>query len=145
MRTLRLFGLAVAALVVLGCASSCVVNPQPETETASLPPIPDHVDSQLGPVRVFVVATIPYPEDTTVTVLGEFLSQPRVILLRAGMARVALWQVLLHERCHLELYDAGVAMGSALEDRVCDVWGTADVRVFGAGVVAVARRRSQAP
>jgi hypothetical protein len=107
----------LALLLALGCAAP---------PASPWPALPASVPSVLGPVRVEV---LPDPSFDGVKVLGSWNSYRRVIQIRAGLHPATAWQTLRHERCHMELWDAGVVIGDeALEDRICDAMGTADVR-----------------
>lgn len=82
------------------------------------PGLPDSVPSFVGPVPVVIKPNLSWRQQP---VYGLFLENQRRIELRSGTAPRFLCAVLIHERVHLALHDAGVFIADDdLEDRIAD-------------------------
>ena len=91
----------------------------------TLPPIPDSVPSQLGPIPVTFVAELEARDEELCFGLWDTLT--RTIKIRDGLPINVQWQVLIHEQVHQILFDAGVKLDEALEEIVCDCLASARV------------------
>jgi hypothetical protein len=91
----------------------------------ALPPIPESIDTAMGPVSVVMVENLTTKEGDYA--LGLWWPENRCIKLCAGLSLVTAWATLEHERVHQILWDAGTALVPAIEERVCDAIATARV------------------
>lgn len=97
------------------------------TNTMGLPPLPNHVESQIGPVKVLRVKHLVCG---TVEALGCFIGNQHVIYVRLGSPRNVEWQTLEHEKVHAILWVSGYTskMPEGLEDGIADAIGAARVQ-----------------
>lgn len=96
----------------LGCQHSAV---------SPLPPLPSTMPSQLGPVPVERVDSIPGDPHA----LADVRFMERRVRIRRDLSLAGSWQAYYHESCHLWLYDEHASLGGDEEERTCDVWGNA--------------------
>lgn len=117
---LRRFALVIATIVASRTATPAFAQ--------ALPPLPESVVSQLGPVRILIVPDL---KCNGVAVYGCFDGVSRRIIIRDSMPREVQWHTLFHEQFHVMLHDGGVTLRNAdgtisrLEDTLADVVATA--------------------
>lgn len=117
---LRRILFALATLV-----ASCTASP---AFAQVLPPLPESVVSQLGPVRILIVPDL---KCNGVAVYGCFDGVSRRIIIRDSMPREVQWHTLFHEQFHVMLHDGGATLRNAdgsvsrIEDTLADVVATA--------------------
>lgn len=99
---------------------------------AGLPPIPDAINSALGPVSIVLQDTLVNEDGRAL--MGGFQPSNRVIYMHKRITeRLVLWQILYHESCHVTLWDTGLrnffnsAEGMQMADVLCDAFATARV------------------
>ena len=95
-----------------------------------LPPLPDAVATQLGPVPVRVVKKLRYKKDgKKQRLFGRYCAIERVIEISAEAVPVMQWQTLFHEMVHVALGDVG--LNNVISDEqvevICDTLATARV------------------
>lgn len=89
--------------------------------TKRLPPIPKAAFSHIGPVSVVLVPGLEEKKDA----FGYWDHKHRVIEIDPDMPLAAQWQTFFHEQVHVWLWDGGVGLSDADEERIADVIGTA--------------------
>lgn len=95
---------------------------------ALLPPIPTEVHSALGPVEVIWVDSLKSGDGRFI--FGGYHPWMRHIYLSKFIQNeVVAWHTLLHERCHVWMWDSGLAVliDPKLADTVCDLSATEQV------------------
>ena len=95
-----------------------------------LPPIPDAVATQLGPVPVNVVKKLHYRKDgKKQEMFGRFRAMSRTIEINEDIAPVMRWQTFFHEWMHVVMTDAGLhnVFTPEQQETICDAVATARV------------------
>lgn len=87
--------------------------------------IPTFVFSVLGTVPVKRVDSLPDRDGKPTDDMGEWDAKLRTISLRRDLSPPAALQVVMHEKVHMWLGDAGIDLPEAYIETVCDVIGTA--------------------
>lgn len=95
-------------------------------KVATLPPLAPTIPSMLGPVPTERVKDLRDKENGSC--MGLFRAIERNVLIEDGMGPVPAWQTYWHEWAHIVLWDAGIGLEHAVEERVCDALATARVR-----------------
>lgn len=120
------------AVLLVACAQTRTA-PNPKQWANGLPPIPDSIDTPLGPIPI--VQDTGLKNEAGIRLMGGFVPAERLIFLdRAITNRVVAWTVLRHEQCHVTLWDAGLRnffgseAGSKIADAICDAFAAARVR-----------------
>ena len=93
-----------------------------------LPPLPDAVATQLGPVPVVVVPKLAVKKDgKKYALFGRYRAISRVIEISAKSAPIMQWQTLFHEWVHVVLGDAGLhnTFTEEQQETIADVIATA--------------------
>lgn len=85
-----------------------------------MPPLPKALFSVLGPVPIEMA-----PDLDGGDALGVFDERTRKILIERDMPKTTQWSTLLHELCHLALWDGGLVgrISNEQEEAICDAIG----------------------
>jgi hypothetical protein len=90
----------------------------------SLPPLPETIWSQIGPVQVERVANLMC--GAGVPAMGCFDGTQMTVYVRDSIPLNIAWQTLEHEKVHVALYLSGLSLGVA-EDHAADILASARV------------------
>jgi hypothetical protein len=86
------------------------------------PALPKSVWSAVGPVPVVVVEGL--KDEKGVDLFGCWDASAREIRIRAGIHPTTALTTAVHEWLHCVMYDAGIKLPAAMEERVCDCLAT---------------------
>jgi Zn-dependent peptidase ImmA (M78 family) len=106
-------------LLLLAACAQPITRPEPEL----LPPLPNSIPSQLGPVAVLVVDSL--HDDKGQALLGGFHTLRRSIYIRREITkREVQHYVLAHETCHVWIHDGGLdnLIPPPLVQAICDAF-----------------------
>lgn len=116
----------VLALLSAGCHRHApAIAPDAQS---MLPPIPATVPSALGPVAVVWIDSL--ADGHGQPMLGGFHPVRRLILLNRQIVNpVVQWHTLMHERCHVWMWDSGLraVIASEIAQQLCDAYATNSV------------------
>lgn len=91
-----------------------------------LPPLPDEIQTPMGPLAVKVVDAAKLPSGTEGSG-GCYDSRSFTIYVAADLAPVVQWQVYWHERVHMVCDLYGLQLSKAQEEAVCTALATSMV------------------
>lgn len=103
-----------------------------------LPRLPKFLQGLLGPIPVVRARQI---VNEGVDCAGLWDPNTRTVTVLLGLSREKAWHVLIHERTHADLDEAGVVLPRKLEEAVCD--GIALAEVARMKRVAQGRRKGE--
>jgi hypothetical protein len=121
-------------LLVAACSQPApVTRPSPQIAQASteraLPPIPASVVSQLGPVPIVWKDSLADGQGNMMMGGFQFIERRIYLSTEVRDQPIVAWQTLLHEECHVALWDSGLqnAIPLMLAQQLCDAFASFQV------------------
>lgn len=118
--------LLVVCLVLAGCSHILPL----ETVRPGFPPLPDTIYTASGATPVVLVDSIKSPVSNR-SIIGQYRYADRVLLVsRVVKDNRQQRKVLEHERCHIVLFETGLALhiDENLAELLCDAFANARVQ-----------------